>query len=219
MLSSIERAGRERALELFKMFAQRTYGKNIAQWLFESWKYLETNHFKLIEHLRLDNSKQSYEVLQLSLCVQTADISLFTEYATRFAKTPASKVLFDCLKVGKTQPKLQLNEFTSLCSILMLESNIIVVERCKEQLMETPVANWGELIEKTTSTIHLSDKGSVQEGIDEFIHAYGMVEKPFDKDLFHPKSAFGLLLHETKNKANHKQLSLTQYSIGGLRRV
>jgi len=43
----------------------------------------------------------------------------------------------------------------------MLESNVVVVERCKEELMETSVANWGELIERTASTIHLSDKGSV----------------------------------------------------------
>ena len=101
----------------------------------------------------------------------------------------------------------------------MFESNVVVVDRCKEELMETSVANWGELIERTASTIHLSDKGSVQEGINEFIRAYGMVEKPFDKDLFRPKSALGLLLHESKNKANYNQLSLSQYSIGGLRRV
>ena len=85
--------------------------------------------------------------------------------------------------------------------------------------METPVATWGELIERTASTVRLSGKGSVQEGVDEFIRAYGPVEKPFDKDLFYPESALGLLLHETKNKANRKQLSLSQYSIGGLRRV
>ena len=106
MLAAIEHNARERALELFKMFAQRTYGKNIAQWLFESWRYLETNHFKLIEHLKLLSLKQSYEVLQLSLCVSIADISLFAEYATDFVKTPASKVLFDCLKFSKTQTKL-----------------------------------------------------------------------------------------------------------------
>ena len=98
----------------------------------------------------------------------------------------------------------------------MLESNVIVVERCKEELVETSVANWGELIERTASTIHLSDKGSVQEGINELIRAYGMVEKPFDKDVFHPKSALGLLLHETKNKANFKQLRLSQCCVGRL---
>ena len=76
-----------------------------------------------------------------------------------------------------------------------------------------------KLIENNASTIHLSDKGSMQEGINEFAQAYGAVEKPFDKDLFHPKSALGLLLHETKNKANCKQLSLSQYRIGGLQRV
>ena len=43
-------------------------------------------------------------------------------------------------------------------------------------------------------------KSSVQEGIDEFICAHGSIGKPFDKDLFRPKSALGLLLHETKTK-------------------
>lgn len=132
---------------------------------------------------------------------------------------PRSSVLLDYLKVGGKQSKLQFSDFVVLTDTLVQNSNGSVIKRCKEELMMTSIVNWGELIDKTASTIHLSDKCSVQEGIDEFIRAYGPVEKPFDKDLFHPNSALGLLLHETKNKANHKQLSLSQYSVGGLRRV
>ena len=83
----------------------------------------------------------------------------------------------------------------------MLESNIFVVERCKQEPMKTSIVDWRELIDKTASTIHLSDKCSVWEGIDEFIRAYGPVEKPFDKDLFRQKSALGLLLHENQKQS------------------
>jgi hypothetical protein len=45
--------------------------------------------------------------------------------------------------------------------------------------MKTQLSNWAELLEKTASTIHLSDKGSTQEAINEFIQAYGPVDVPF----------------------------------------
>ena len=63
--------------------------------------------------------------------------------------------------------------------------------------MKTPLRNWIELIEKAASTIHLSDKRSVQEAIDEFIQAYGPIDKTFSTDLFSAGSPLGLLLRET----------------------
>jgi len=128
-------------------------------------------------------------------------------------------VLFEYLKAYKSQSKLQFNEFTALCSALMFDKNVVVVEKCKEELMNAPLSGWIELIERTASTIHLSDKSSIQEAIDEFIRAYGPTDETFSKDLFGPGSSLGFLLHETPNKANFKQLGLAHYSIGASRRV
>ncbi len=86
---------------------------------------------------------------------------MFVEYATGFVKTPASKVLLEYLKAYKSQSKLQFNECTALCSALMLDKNLVVVEKCKEELMNTPLSSWIELIEITASTVHLSDKSSI----------------------------------------------------------
>jgi len=44
----------------------------------------------------------------------------------------------------------------------------------------------------------LSEKGSVQEAINEFIQEYGPVEKTFSSGLFSPGSPLGLLLRELK---------------------
>jgi hypothetical protein len=144
---------------------------------------------------------------------------LFVEYAAGFVKTPASKVLFEYLKAYKSQSKLQFNEFMALCSTLMLDKNAIVVEKCKEELMNAPLSGWIELIERTASTVHLSDKSSIQEAINEFIRAYGPIDDTFSKDLFIAGSSLGLLLHETPNKGNFKQLGLAHYVIGASRKV
>ena len=106
-----------------------------------------------------------------------------------------------------------------MCSTLMLENNVRVIERCKKELMRTPLTDWIELIERTASTVHLSDKSSIQEAIDEFIRVYGPIDGTFSKDLFAIGSSLGFLLHETPNKANCKQLGLAHYSIGASRRV
>ncbi len=66
-------------------------------------------------------------MLLLSLCVKIIDLPLFLEYVVAFIKTPASKTLFKYLKTYESQPKLQFDEFTTLCSALMLEANIIVL--------------------------------------------------------------------------------------------
>ena len=84
--------------------------------------------------------------------------------------------------------------------------------------MGAPLVSWIELIEKTASTVHLSDKSSVQEAINEFIRAYGPIDDTFSKDLFSAGSSLGLLLHETPNKGNFKQLGLAHYVIGGSRK-
>jgi len=113
-------------------------------------------------------------------------------------------VLFEYLKAYKSQSKLQFNEFTAFCSALMLDKNIVVVEKCKEELMNAPLSGWIEMIERTASIVHLSDKSSIQEAIDEFIRAYGPIDDTFSKDLFSAGSSLGLLLHETPNKGNFK---------------
>jgi hypothetical protein len=107
----------------------------------------------------------------------------------------------------------------ALADALMLKANAPVIEKCKAELMRTPLASWVELMEKTASTIHLSDKGSIQEAINEFIRAYGPIDETFSKDLFGAGSSLGLLLHETPNKGNFKQLGLAHYVIGASRRV
>ncbi len=53
---------------------------------------------------------------------------------------------------------LQFGELIALADALMLKVNDPVIEKCKEDLTRTPLASRVELIEKTASTIHLSDK-------------------------------------------------------------
>jgi hypothetical protein len=86
----------------------------------------------------------------------------------------------------------------------MLEANILVIKKCSEELMNSLLSDWIGLLETTAATVHLSDKNSVQEAIDEFIRAYGPIDEPFSKDLFTLGSSFGLLLHETPKRANYK---------------
>ena len=50
--------------------------------------------------------------------------------------------------------------------------------------MKTPLKDWTQVIEKVASTVHLSDKASVQEALNEFMHAYGPISKPFSGTLF-----------------------------------
>ena len=101
----------------------------------------------------------------------------------------------------------------------MFERNAPILETCKAVLIETPLRNWIEFIEKAASTIHLSDKGSIQEAINEFIRTYGPIDETFSRDLFSAGSSLGLLLHETPKKGNFKQLGLAHYVIGGSRKV
>jgi hypothetical protein len=61
----------------------------------------------------------------------------------------------------------------------MQDRNAVVLNACKAELMNTPLGNWIEIIEKTSSTIHLSDKGSIQEAIQELIQAYGPIDETF----------------------------------------
>jgi len=142
MLEAINDTTKVEVLKLFKAFVQRTHGKDIAQWLSENWRSAEPYHFKLFGHLKSQNSQQIYDVLHFSLCVPVAQVPMFTEYATEFAKTPASRLLFEYLKATKDQPKLQFEDFTALCSVLMLEANASVIEQCKEQLVSEPLVDW-----------------------------------------------------------------------------
>jgi hypothetical protein len=131
-------------------------------------------------------------------------VPIFVEYATYFAKTPASKVLIGYLSSYKKQPKLTFDEFTALCSALMLDANIPVVTKCNGELVNELLSDWTLILEKTASTVHLSDKGSIQEAINEFIRAYGPTDEAFSNNLFETGSSLGFLLHETPNKANFK---------------
>ena len=142
------------------------------------------------------------------------EVPIFVEYVACFAKAPASKVLIEYLSSFKNQPKLTFDEFTALCSALMLDANIPVVAKCNGELVNALLSDWTLILEKTASTVHLSDKGSIQDAINEFIRAYGPIDETFSQDLFETGSSLGFLLHETPNKANFKQLGLAHYSIG-----
>jgi hypothetical protein len=89
-----------------------------------------------------------------------SDTALFTDYTAEFLKTPASRLLYEYLKDRRHQQKLLFQEFTTLCSALMSERNAPILRTCKVELMETPLPNWLEFIEKVSSTVHFSDKGS-----------------------------------------------------------
>ncbi len=148
-----------------------------------------------------------------------SDVSLFVEYAKEFANTPASKLLLKYSKAIKAQQRLQFGEFTALCSTLMLQKNTPVIEKCKEKLMAAPLNKWQQIIEEVGSSIHLTTKNSVQEAIDEFIEAYGPIEKAFAKDLFLPSSLLELVSRDIKCKPHPKQLGLAHYCVGSFRKV
>ena len=218
MLKVIENPTQDEVIALLGAFIERTHGRDISQWFVENWNCVDPYHFKLIEYLKAQKSAQSYDLLHLSLCVVVSDTPLFMEYTTEFLKTPVSRLLFEYLKDRRHQQKLLFQEFTTLCSALMSERNAPILRTCKAELMKTSLPNWIEFIEKASSTIHLSDKGSIQEAINEFIHTYGPIDETFSKDLFSAGSSLGLLLHETPNKGNFKQLGLAHYVIGGSRK-
>jgi hypothetical protein len=56
MLEAVNDATQVEVLRILKAFVQRTHGKEIAQWLSENWKYADSYHFKLFDHLRSQNS-------------------------------------------------------------------------------------------------------------------------------------------------------------------
>jgi len=85
--------------------------------------------------------------------------------------------------------------------------------------MAAPLNKWQQIIEEFGSSIHLTTKNSVQEAIDEFVEAYGPIEKAFSKDLFLPSSPLELVSRDTKCKSNPKQLGLAHYCVGTFRKV
>ena len=117
-------------------------------------------------------------------------------------------IVLEYIEGEKRHGKLQLNEFMLVTSILMQDRNALVLNDCKTELLERPLSEWLEVIEKTASTIHLSDRESIQEAINEFVCAYGPISMPFSETLFGLESPLGLIIHETKNKPNNKQLAL-----------
>lgn len=67
-----------------------------------------------------------------------------------------------------------------------------------------PLYQWPEKIEQLKASCHLVNSDSVQAAINEYITAYGDVEKVFATDMFGVDSFLGLVLHESDNKPNAK---------------
>ena len=105
--------------------------------------------------------ENSYKILQMALILSATDIAIFVNYAAEFTKTPCSSLVIDYLQAGGKHSKFQFEDFMALADALMLEKNAFVIQKCKEELMRTLLTDWIELIERTASTVHLSDKGSV----------------------------------------------------------
>jgi hypothetical protein len=202
-LNSMAKRDRGPVLDLFKAFGAKVYGKDIARWLFENWSSMEPWYFDLIEYLKRNSIQESYSILLLALVVQSNDIKTFVNYVLEFRKLRSASTLLEFAAREKPS-KLQFVDFVGLTDVLMQDSNAFAIEKCKEELMGASLENWVGLIEKSAATIHLSDKGSIQEAIDEFIRAYGPIDETFSKNLFVTGSSLGFLLHETPNKPNFK---------------
>jgi len=83
-----------------------------------------------------------------------------------------------------------------------------------------PLNQWHEKIEQLKASCHLVNSDSIQAAISEYITTYGDIEKTFTTDLFAAADSYiGLVLHESDNKPNAKQLGLAQYCIGALRKA
>jgi len=123
-------------------------------------------------------------------------------------------LVLDYIGNNKKCERLDLDEFTTVANVLMQDRNEIVLRACKEELMGKPFSSWIDVIEKNSSTVHLSDKNSIQEAINEFISKYGPVDAPFSKNLIEYRSPLALVIHEAKNKANNKQFGAAQYCVG-----
>ena len=160
MLTTMNKRGRDASLELFESFAGRIYDKDTAYLLKENWQALTPWHFELVEHLKTDASSNKGKMFRLGLCVEFVDIPLFVDFASSFAKTPCSSLICSHAETTHRQP-LQFSELISLAYTLMLKTNAPVIDKCGEELMKIPLSGWAELIERTASTVHLSDKGSV----------------------------------------------------------
>jgi CMP-N-acetylneuraminic acid synthetase len=71
-----------------------------------------------------------------------------------------------------------------------------------------PLVQWHDKIELLKASSHLMNSDSIQAAIEEYVSAYGDVESMFAADMFTADSYLGLLLHESENKPNAKQLGL-----------
>lgn len=159
-LTSVAKSEREPALDLFKAFGAKVYGKDIAKWLFENWADLEPWYFDLIEYLKRNSIQDSYSILLLALVVQASDIKTFVNYVLEFRKLRSASILLEFAS-RKKPAKLQFVDFIGLTDVLMQDNNAFAIEKCKEELMGASLENWVRLIENSAATIHLSDKGSI----------------------------------------------------------
>ncbi|TNV87400.1 hypothetical protein FGO68_gene1668 [Halteria grandinella] len=191
MLTTMNNRDRDDSLILFESFVARMYDKDTVRLVKENWQTLTLWHFDMVERIKTQPSSNKSKVFQLGLCVEPVEIPLFMDFANSFIKTPCSSLICNHSETVHSQP-LQFEELMSLAYTLRLKTNAPVIDKCREELKKTPLSSWAELIEKTASTVHLSDKGSVQEAINEFASAYGAIGEPFSANLFSASSPLGL---------------------------
>jgi hypothetical protein len=138
---------RDKALGIFKYFAATVYGDEPAMWLQENWEYIEPWHMKLIEALKNYPTKVNQnKVLQFSLCVTSTDLPLFIEYVNSFSKYPASALVTESLQASRGQQKLSFEVFLQLTDTIMMDKYQTTIERCRGELMQTPMVGWVEFL-------------------------------------------------------------------------
>jgi hypothetical protein len=62
--------------------------------------------------------------------------------------------------------KITFESLVELADSIQLESNSAIIESVKDQLLETPLSGWKDLIEMNKAHFNVMDAGSVQEFIN-----------------------------------------------------
>ena len=118
-------------------------------------------------------------------------------------------VIIHYLKAWGKQFKLQFDDFVVLTDILMQSNNGLLLHGAKKNFYKY----LGKLIERTASTVHLSEKFSV--GRHWWIYLRTWINwETFWQRLVRPEVCSWFALAQDQNKTNCKQLSLFQYCMG-----